>query len=642
MSRYNNLVLAVSRLNFKQKLIILFILFFSLLSIKIFSDKKVLQGDILVSDAAEYYSYLPAMIIFNDVNFNFVTDSSHIPFSKIAYIDSPIGKPVIKMPIGSAMVNAPFFIFGHLYAKTYGYESNGYSIPYYWSIRLATLFYTSLACALLTLLLMQWSGFYLSLLTVALVLFGTNLLNYVIYQPGMSHALSFSFSVFFLFSMFSWIKEYNRKSYFVMAFLFGILVLIRPTNIFLGLLPFLYGVYNFNSFKQRFLFLILDKNMWISFGIFFITILPQLIYWKIQTGQFLISTYGLKGESFFFSNPQIANVLFSFRNGWLVYSPLMIFSLIGIYFVQKYCWHLLLPLLIFVIINILTIGSWWCWWFLGYGNRAFIDIYGVLAIPLSFFLLFIYKRSRFFFSLFALLFSFLIFVNLNQMNLYRKTIVHFDSMSRETWLESLLSQPTKSDYFKYMIQPNYNEAIVGLYFRNDRCEYVNEINSHIKAMLDGINVRSRFHENDSVLRYLDFEDKEYYRGSTVLPFNGKGCFKFDDNFDFLEILNVTGSFFSNLDTTATYLKASAWLKSGTLSDTKLANLVMSEGSNRHYLTFKIDSSYRSSKGWYFISGVMPLGIIDSKKDVKVYLWKRSKAAVFVDDFTVSVGKRHEN
>lgn len=95
-----------------------------------------------------------------------------------------------------------------------------------------------------------------------------------------------------------------------------------------------------------------------------------------------------------------------------------------------------------------------------------------------------------------------------------------------------------------------------------------------------------------------------------------------------------------MDTNATYLKASAWLKSGTLSDTKLANLVITEGNNRHYLTFKIDSSFRSSKGWYFISGFMPLGFIDREKDVKVYLWKRSKENVFVDDFTVSVGKRY--
>ena len=156
------------------------------------------------------------------------------------------------MPMGFAIVNAPFFIIGHIYAIAFDYECNGYSLPYYLSIRISTIFYVSLACSMLILIISQFSNFLISFLSVFLMLFGTNLLNYTIYQPGMSHAFSFSFSVFFIFSMLSWINKANLKGFLLMCFLFGLLVLIRPTNLFFGVFPVLYTVRNYNDFTSRF------------------------------------------------------------------------------------------------------------------------------------------------------------------------------------------------------------------------------------------------------------------------------------------------------------------------------------------------------------------------------------------------------
>lgn len=632
-------MLAFSKLSGKMKLLWLFIFFFASLSLLVFSQKDVFKKDMLVSDAAENYSYLPAVFVFQDFNFEYVTVSNHIPFDKISYITSPIGKPVIKMPMGFAIVNAPFFIIGHIYAIAFDYECNGYSLPYYLSIRISTIFYVSLACSMLILIISQFSNFFISFLSVSLMLFGTNLLNYTIYQPGMSHAFSFSFGVFFIFSMLSWINKANLKGFLLMCFLFGLLVLIRPTNLFFGVFPVLYTVRNYNDFTSRFKLLFWNRNFLLGLGLFFIIILPQLLYWKVQTGQFLISTYSLKGEGFFFLNPQIANTLFSFRNGWLIYTPIMFFSLIGMFFVCRFYPNWFLPLMVYFILNLWVISSWWCWWFIGFGNRAFIDMYGVLVLPLSVFIFYIFSKYKIFFYLFIFVSCGLIYANFNQMNLYSKSIVHYDSMSKETWLESLFSKPKRHDYFKYMIHPNYDEAILGSYFKKDYCIFVNEINEHVNRLMFSRNINLKFHENDSVIRFFDFENKIFSGNSSVLPFDGNRCFKFQDNFDFLEILNVTGSFFNKIDTTGCYLKASAWLRSSSLRDNKLATLIISEGGNQHYFAFSVDTTIKNSKGWCFVSGSMHLGNISSaENDVKVYLWRRSKETIFVDNFTVSVGK----
>ena len=96
-------------------------------------------------------------------------------------------------------------------------------------------------------------------------------------------------------------------------------------------------------------------------------------------------------------------------------------------------------------------------------------MYGVLVLPLSVFIFYIFSKYKIFFYLFIFVSCGLIYANFNQMNLYSKSIVHYDSMSKETWLESLFSKPKRHDYFKYMIHPNYDEAILGSYFKKDYC-----------------------------------------------------------------------------------------------------------------------------------------------------------------------------
>ena len=66
-------------------------------------------------------------------------------------------------------------------------------------------------------------------------------------------------------------------------------------------------------------------------GIIFmiLPLIPQMVYWKLHTGNLLFYTYG--EEKFFWNDPKVLEGLFSFRKGWLVYSPLMLLSLTGIF-----------------------------------------------------------------------------------------------------------------------------------------------------------------------------------------------------------------------------------------------------------------------------------------------------------------------
>ena len=77
----------------------------------------------------------------------------------------------------------------------------------------------------------------------------------------------------------------------------------------------------------------------------FLVWIPQLLYWKTVTGNYLFYSYA--DEGFFFLNPQILKGLFSYRNGWLIYSPVMFFALLGIPFLYRYAKDFFLPVMLF-------------------------------------------------------------------------------------------------------------------------------------------------------------------------------------------------------------------------------------------------------------------------------------------------------
>ncbi|WP_336518634.1 hypothetical protein, partial [Pollutibacter soli] len=158
------------------------------------------------------------------------------------------------------------------------------------------------------------------------------------------------------------------------------------------LVPALYGVYSKETLIQRLAFLRTHlRKVLGAAAVFILPIIPQLLYWKMMTGSYLFYSYG--GQSFNWNDPKILEGLFYYSNGWLPYSPIMVFSLAG-FFLYRYikqwfwCLGLLFPLYVYIIY------SWYCYNYInGLGSRPMIHIYPLLAIPLAAFLLWVWNRK---------------------------------------------------------------------------------------------------------------------------------------------------------------------------------------------------------------------------------------------------------
>jgi hypothetical protein len=77
-------------------------------------------------------------------------------------------------------------------------------------------------------------------------------------------------------------------------------------------------------------------------------------------------------------------VLFSFRKGWLLYTPIMAFALVGFVFLRKRRPELFPAILIWSLLAFWIISSWSEWWYgASYSVRPMITTYVLLSIPLG-------------------------------------------------------------------------------------------------------------------------------------------------------------------------------------------------------------------------------------------------------------------
>ncbi len=343
-------------------------------------------------DAQGYYSYLPAIFIYQDLNFDFFEEIEgekgkyYEPHNFYDYRNDFAGKKVNKYFVGTAIVQTPFFLIAHFSTSLTGGDTDGFSALYMISISVAALFYLWLGLYFLNRLLKSYNINEINRgITLFACVFGTNLFCYAGAEPGMSHVFSFGLISAFLFHAKCYFQQQDKMYLIRLSALLGLIVLIRPTNALVVLvLPFIAG--NFSSFKNGLSFLFKNyKTLIISTLIFIGITSTQLIYYKLATGNFFVYSYNKEG--FDFSNPHFFNILFSYRKGLFLYTPLYLLSFSGLYFLwKKSAWQVMTFLSFFVVITY-VFSSWWMWFYGGsFSSRVYVEYLPLFMILLAIFL----------------------------------------------------------------------------------------------------------------------------------------------------------------------------------------------------------------------------------------------------------------
>lgn len=342
---------------------------------------------IVRSDGKGYFGYLPAVWVHQDLNFGFFESlegekyyQEHI-FYDYRY-DAEGGK-VNRYFAGTAFLLSPFYLLGHSFASISDFDADGYSLPYYISVHIGAIFYTLLGLYLCILLLRDFKidDKYISMVLPAILL-GTNLFYYPMMEALMSHHFSFCMVAGLLLATRRWLQG-SSKALIWMGICIGSIILIRPINgVILALLPFM--AESFSAFLNRARESLsketghLISGVVLSLGIASI----QLIIYYIQTGSPWVYSYG--EYQIELSNPHFWQILFSYRKGFFLYTPLAFVALLGFYFWGRYNLYQCLGTLGFIIGLVYLLSCWEIWYYGGsFGGRVFIDFYALWAILLA-------------------------------------------------------------------------------------------------------------------------------------------------------------------------------------------------------------------------------------------------------------------
>jgi len=415
-------------------------------------------------DVKSYYAYLPAFFIHNDLSLSFRQD--HPKYSDQFWPrPAPNGNNVIITTMGMSFLYAPFFFIGHIWALVNPvFFFFFYSLPYRFMLVLSCIFYLFIGLWYLQKLLVQYFDKKTTAITIATLAFGTNLYFYSTTSPTMSHAYNFALISIFIYLTNQWYNKPKIQLSIIIGIVAGLISLIRPINIIVCIIFILWMVNSISGFKFRVQYLL--RNKWHLIIITLAALIiwtPQLYYWKWISGKLLYFSYG-SDERFFFANPQLFKILFSFRNGWFIYTPIMFFSILSLIFSVIRKEKFALSIFIYFIINWYILSSWWCWWFGGaFGLRSFIDMYGLMSFPFAFMVSKIRRRQTLVRNICFVLLLFFIYLNLFFTLRYRRGSIHWDSMTKEALFHNFWKLKADEKYYQLLEKPNYEKAREGEY-----------------------------------------------------------------------------------------------------------------------------------------------------------------------------------
>jgi len=383
------------------------------------------------ADMESYYGYLTAAMVYGDMRH-----------------EQENGTDLIGTTMGLSLFYSPFFIVAHMMAPYFHQPQNGCSPIYQLLFALASFFYVMIALLVLKRILLKYFSPLATALTLLAIGLGSNLFFYTAHKAPLPHASSFALITLFLYLVIRWYEEPNERKSVFLGFVFGLIVLIKPSNLIAGILFLGWGVNGLSSLRVRIGLLLRNwRNLIVLLVLFLSVWIPQLIYWKALTGTYIFNFYSLSGNRFLPDSPFIGELLFSFSKGWFIYTPVMLLACAGFIFLRRRIGDGIPVILIYLIVQVYLLSGWSHGWSgSSFGLRSFVDIYGVMALPLAALVDRALKHRRVLAIGMGALLAFLVYVNQVQTYQYTRGIIGETGMTKEDyWLNFLKPQGASTD-----------------------------------------------------------------------------------------------------------------------------------------------------------------------------------------------------
>lgn len=580
---------------------------------------------ILTWDVFGYYLYLPAIFIHHDPALRDPVWLQQVfeqyQPSTTLYQIYPLhdGGNVIKYSSGMALLNLPAFLIAHVICLITGIKADGFTTPYQFAWTINGLVYTVAGLWIMRKVLLRFFNDTTTSILLVLLVLGTNYFQLTAFDGYITHNYLFTLFAFILWFTIKWHEKPAIATAIALGISIGLAVLTRPNEMVVILIPLFWNVFNKTSFRDKIKLITANYFQLFVTGIVIIIVGSiQMIYWKYSTGSWLFYSYNNAGEGFDFSNPHILQVLFSFRKGWFIYTPVMLFTVSGFYFLWRQKREIFWPILIYFIINLYIVSSWTCWWYAGgsYSQRALLSSYAIMMIPLGYLIDFVKNRRRTIKYSFAVIFGLLVLLNLFQTWQWVHGIIDRTRMSREYYFAVFAKTSVTEDDRKLLLVERSTEQFQEL---KNEPDY-----------------------NKRALAVFDFEGEKYNDRplSKDTVHSGNAAMRMDSKHQYSPGYETT--FHQLIAHDHAWLRVGVWVYPLQEVEPGMASLVITaehDGQAYAYNAIGIDNEkfHVKKNQWNYISLDYLTPEVRSADDkIKVYFWLQGEKPVNIDDLVIEV------
>lgn len=589
-------------------------LLISIIFIAIFRLSNVVQYE-TSWDVLGYYVYLPATFIHHDPLLHDIgwlkemNADGKLSGTLYMITQNNEGHFMYFFLMGTALFYLPFFLSGMLYASIGGYPVDGFSWPFQYFLVFGAVIYTVIGLIFLRKILKRYFNDNITAIVLLIIVFTTNYIHHLTLKNLETVNILFMLTTIVTWNTIKWHETFKAKHLIVTGISAALMTLVKPSEVFVVLIPLLWNVTSLQKLKEKIgIFYKERRALILTIFLSSLVFIPQLLYWHHMTGRFIYDSYKNPGIGLDFMTPHIWNVLFSFRKGWLIYTPVMVFSLIGFYFLYKRNREIFAATFGYFLVSFYILSSWTEWWYgAAYSCRPVITVYPVLAVALGYFIVFIHEKKIMVKTGFYIAVVLLTFMNQFQWWQLRHYILDPYRTTKEYYGATFLS--TK-------IPDNAEDLKL------------------VARSADGINVLKNPGHYQKKLFLLEDMSSDELRGN--MTENSNDFYRIADQ-EFFPILELPYREITSQD--------HFWIKvtmdicfpdSVNSSFPCLVTTMERKGGSYNYYAPELTNDWSPGK-WQTVNSWYLSPEIRNTKDVfKCYIWKRSKEPVDIDNLKVEI------
>ncbi len=581
--------------------------------------------NILSYDAFGYYIHLPARYIFDDPglrNFKWVEEINKTYENTPTYYqfsEGIDGQRVIRFYRGMSYMLMPAFWAGDLWARISGAPRDGFSAPYTNAIWIWGLIMNLIGLWFSRKILLCYFDELATTLTLILIFLISNLYFFMGYGNEIPHVHLFTLLTLLIWFTIRWHEKPALKTALAAGLTAGLIAASRPSEVLVMLIPLLWGIYDRESALNKFRLILKNWPSVLLMGLgFSLLLIPQFLYWKAVAGKWFYQAYNDPGSQLDLRNPRFLYTLLSFRKGWLIYAPVMIFSLWGLWksVKEKKAWAW--GVTAYFLLNLYLISSFTS--LVSYGWRAFIQSYAALLLPMALFAHYLVHTSKAKQYVLAAILVFLGVLNIFQAMQINLCTIDGSRMTRAYYFATLFKK-YPSDKDRELLLPE--RTVTGKESLKNPEKFFNR-----------------------VVRFFDYEvpNPEYNRWlDSSLAYSGRYSLRLDSTLEFPRGLECR---YGDLTQRSyIYIRISARVfPDANANDLDKSPLLLVTHAIRDNQVFKYfarsisDTSLHIKPGqWnYFWTDYMTPEGIRPEDGIKSYLWFRGKKGYHIDDLRIEV------